>query len=62
VPRGFAAAAGAGLTRKAVRVYEPKGLVRPADRSAAGYRLYTPDDIDVLAFIRRAPLPHCASP
>jgi len=49
-----AAAAGAGLTRKAVRVYEQKGLVRPAGRSAAGYRLYTADDIEVLSFIRRA--------
>ncbi|UPT43235.1 MULTISPECIES: heavy metal-responsive transcriptional regulator [Streptomyces] len=44
----------AGLTRKAVRVYEDKGLLPRAERTPAGYRLYTPDDVELLAFIRQA--------
>lgn len=48
------AAQAAGLTRKAVRVYEARGLLPAAERSPAGYRLYGEHDIDVLTFIRRA--------
>jgi MerR family transcriptional regulator, copper efflux regulator len=48
------AAAAAGVTRKAVRVYEAKGLLRPADRSPTGYRLYDHHDVELLTFIRRA--------
>lgn len=48
------AAQAAGLTRKAVRLYEAKGLLPEAGRSAAGYRLYSPDDVELLTFIRRA--------
>ena len=48
------AAARAGLTRKALRVYEAKGLLAQPDRTTAGYWLYTVDDIAVLTFIRRA--------
>ncbi|MCA2306388.1 MerR family DNA-binding protein [Mycobacterium intracellulare] len=48
------AAARAGITRKALRLYEAKGLVDEPVRTAAGYRLYSPDDIAVLTFIRRA--------
>jgi MerR family copper efflux transcriptional regulator len=48
------AAAAAGVTRKAVRVYEAKGLLAPADRSPAGYRLYNHHDVELLTFIRRA--------
>lgn len=48
------AAEAAGLTRKAVRLYEAKGLLPAAERSAAGYRLYTPSDVELLTFIRRA--------
>ncbi|MEU2180930.1 heavy metal-responsive transcriptional regulator [Streptomyces thermolilacinus] len=48
------AAQAAGLTRKAVRVYEAKGLLPQADRSTAGYRLYSPADVELLTFIRRA--------
>ncbi len=48
------AAKAAGLTRKAIRVYEAKGLLPEAQRSTAGYRLYTPADIELLTFIRRA--------
>ncbi|MCX5302729.1 heavy metal-responsive transcriptional regulator [Streptomyces sp. NBC_00160] len=48
------AAEAAGLTRKAVRVYEAKGLLPKAERSTTGYRLYTPDDVELLTFIRQA--------
>jgi len=48
------AAKAAGVTRKAVRVYEARGLLPAPDRSTAGYRLYDPHDVELLAFIRRA--------
>ena len=48
------AAQAAGLSPKAVRLYESKGLLPPAERTAAGYRTYTDDDIAVLQFIRQA--------
>lgn len=44
----------AGVTRKAVRVYEAKGLLPEAERSPTGYRLYTEADVELLTFIRRA--------
>ena len=55
------AAQAAGLTRKAVRLYEERGLLPPAQRTAAGYRLYNQDDVDTLTFIRRARA-FCAQP
>jgi len=48
------AAEAAGLTRKAVRVYEAKGLLPAAERTEAGYRLYDQRDVELLTFIRRA--------
>lgn len=48
------AAARTGLSRKAVRLYERRGLLPEARRTAAGYRLFTTADLDVLHFIRRA--------
>ncbi|WP_343602946.1 MerR family transcriptional regulator [Mycobacterium sp.] len=48
------AARAAGVSRKAMRVYEAKGLLPPAERTGAGYRLYTDADVDLLIFIRRA--------
>ncbi|GAB3394209.1 heavy metal-responsive transcriptional regulator [Amycolatopsis echigonensis] len=48
------AAEAAGLSAKAVRLYEAKGLLPPAERTAAGYRRYRDDDIAVLRFIRQA--------
>jgi MerR family transcriptional regulator, copper efflux regulator len=48
------AAEAAGITRKAVRLYEQRGLLPLAQRTAAGYRLYDQDDVDILTFIRRA--------
>lgn len=43
-----------GLTAKAIRLYERRGLLEPADRTAAGYRTYGPADVSVLKFIRQA--------
>lgn len=48
------AARAAGLSAKGVRLYEAKGLLPEAERTDAGYRTYTEDDIAVLRFIRQA--------
>jgi MerR family copper efflux transcriptional regulator len=48
------AAKDTGLTPKAIRLYERRGLIRTPPRSPGGYRLYTADDIETLTFIRRA--------
>ena len=49
-----AAAQETRLSAKAIRLYERKGLLAPAERTEAGYRLFSPDDLAVLHFIRRA--------
>ncbi|AZM93801.1 MerR family transcriptional regulator [Streptomyces sp. W1SF4] len=41
-----------GLTVKAIRFYSDKGIVPPAGRSPAGYRLYGPDALARLALVR----------
>ena len=43
-----------GFSTSALRYYEGIGLVPPADRTDAGYRLYDDDTIARLAFIGRA--------
>lgn len=48
------AARGAGVSAKAVRLYEAKGLLPAAERSHAGYRLYTDEDVALLRFVRQA--------
>ena len=48
------AARRAGLTAKAVRLYEARGLLPPAERTSSGYRCFTEHDIQLLRFIRRA--------
>lgn len=48
------AASRAGVTRKALRLYEAKGLMDEPPRTSAGYRLYGADDVAVLTFIRQA--------
>ena len=44
----------AGLTAKAVRLYEARGLLSPTERTSSGYRCYTEHDIQLLRFIRQA--------
>lgn len=48
------AARASGLTPKAIRLYETRGLIEPAERTESGYRTYGPDDVALLTFIRRA--------
>lgn len=43
-----------GLPSRTVRYYDRIGLVRPDERSASGYRLYSPEEEGRLLFIRRA--------
>jgi DNA-binding transcriptional MerR regulator len=43
-----------GVGRKALRLYEAKGLLVPPERTPAGYRMYPPDTLGVLAFVGRA--------
>ncbi len=45
-----------GLSRKALRLYESLGLVEPAARSPAGYRLYGEEALRRIEFVRRAKL------
>jgi MerR family copper efflux transcriptional regulator len=49
-----AAAQAAGVSAKAVRLWEAKGLLPPAERTEAGYRLFTDQDLGILRFIRQA--------
>lgn len=48
------AATRSGVTAKAIRLYELKGLLPTAERTDAGYRLFSTGDVAVLCFIRRA--------
>jgi MerR family copper efflux transcriptional regulator len=43
-----------GFSASALRYYEGIGLVQPAARTAAGYRLYDDGDLARLAFVSRA--------
>jgi MerR family copper efflux transcriptional regulator len=49
-----AAAKAIGVSAKAIRIWEAKGLLPPATRTEAGYRLFTDDDIAILRFILQA--------
>jgi MerR family copper efflux transcriptional regulator len=48
------AARRACVSAKAVRLYESKGILAPAERTEAGYRTYSEDDVEILRFVRRA--------
>ena len=43
-----------GTTTDTLRYYEKMGLIKPDDRSQAGYRLYATDTVKVIQFIRGA--------
>ncbi|MCW5701635.1 MAG: heavy metal-responsive transcriptional regulator [Bradyrhizobium sp.] len=48
------AAAQANVTPDTLRYYQREGLIEPADRSSAGYRLYDREQMRRLTFIRQA--------
>jgi DNA-binding transcriptional MerR regulator len=43
-----------GVSVKALRYYDDVGILRPATRTASGYRLYGDDALAQLAFVRAA--------
>ena len=48
------AAAASGVSAKMIRHYEKIRLIKPAGRTASGYRVYETNDVHTLRFIRRA--------
>ena len=43
-----------GVTTKMIRYYEQIGLIIPPHRTDSNYRVYGPDEVHVLRFIKRA--------
>jgi MerR family transcriptional regulator, copper efflux regulator len=48
------AAKASGVSAKMIRHYEEAGLIRPAKRTESNYRVYSPNDVEVLRFVRQA--------
>ena len=48
------AAGASGVTAKMIRHYESIGLIRPPLRTESNYRVYRPEDVHALRFIKRA--------
>ncbi len=47
-------AARSGVSRKALRLYEKAGILPPARRTEAGYRVYGQETLGTLAFVAQA--------
>jgi len=47
-------AAETGVTAKSIRYYESINLIPAAERTESGYRQYSPRDVQILHFIKRA--------
>jgi len=43
-----------GISRDTLRYYEKEGLIKPSLRSAAGYRLYSEQDLNGIKFVLSA--------
>jgi MerR family copper efflux transcriptional regulator len=43
-----------GVSAKLIRYYESIGLIPEAGRTASGYRVYTPQEVNILRFVKRA--------
>jgi DNA-binding transcriptional MerR regulator len=43
-----------GVTRKALRIYEAGNILPPARRTRAGYRVYDPEVLGLVAFVKHA--------
>ncbi|MGI8405868.1 MAG: heavy metal-responsive transcriptional regulator [Thermomicrobiales bacterium] len=48
------AAKAVGVSAKAIRLWESRGLIPPAERTSAGYRTFADSDLVTLRFIRQA--------
>jgi MerR family copper efflux transcriptional regulator len=48
------AAKASGVNAKLIRYYEGIGLIPEAGRTTAGYRVYTPHEVNILRFVKRA--------
>jgi MerR family copper efflux transcriptional regulator len=42
-----------GVRASALRYYEARGILRPAERRPNGYRIYSDDAVKVLSFVKR---------
>src|SRR5437899_5223899 len=42
-----------GVQPEAIRYYERRGLLPPPQRAASGYRIYTPDHLERVEFIKK---------